>query len=554
MRSFSKLWMAGLAALGFCACSDNVDAPDKGEETGADKVYMSFNLELPAITRSATEETETGKTNSDANPDYEQGTDAENKVATVKVILATVDNGTYTYKAASSDDYILAGGKDAYTVTFESSTLEGIKGQDNIAVFVVCNPLSDFNPANLFTATATVADTDKDLTSSLAKSNSFLMANAEVPATISIPEDLSWYDSPSLPYDLGTVKVERAAARFDYKAVNNNVYPIMKDGEGADAKTLVNIKLTDVALMNLSKNYYYLRRVAPATAVGEYDAAAITLCGKETYNNFVVDTDAAGKLAGSNLTANFFYNVGHGTTAINPESSEFAYDAIAGITTDDNWTPDSESGVTDGYKVWRYVTENTLPAKKEGVQDHRYTTGVMFKGEIVDADGVAEADKLLNGTDNVYVFNNVLYGNWAKVKSAAEAQEGNEYVNLPLNAAYNAVAATITAGSEPDKAEAAKAGFTVYAPTNGKYLVYYPYWNRHNDNGTDSMGIMEFGVVRNNVYKLSVTSIERFGHPGDPTGDPDPEIPDDPDEDEKVYFRVGVQVLPWVVRVNNIEF
>ena len=77
------------------------------------------------------------------------------------------------------------------------------------------------------------------------------------------------------------------------------------------------------------------------------------------------------------------------------------------------------------------------------------------------------------------------------------------------------------------------------------------------------MGIMEFAVVRNNVYKLAVDKISRFGHPTppdpsnpdpDPEPDPDPVDPDDPDESVNYYFNVTVKVLPWTVRINNIEF
>ena len=68
------------------------------------------------------------------------------------------------------------------------------------------------------------------------------------------------------------------------------------------------------------------------------------------------------------------------------------------------------------------------------------------------------------------------------------------------------------------------------------------------------MGPMEFATVRNNVYKLAVTKLRRLGHPGDPKDDPDPNVPDDPDEEDVVYMDVKVEVLPWVVRVNNIEF
>ena len=36
--------------------------------------------------------------------------------------------------------------------------------------------------------------------------------------------------------------------------------------------------------------------------------------------------------------------------------------------------------------------------------------------------------------------------------------------------------------------------------------------------------------------------------------DPDPVEPENPDEDGDVYLRVSVEVLPWVVRVNDIVF
>ena len=100
-------------------------------------------------------------------------------------------------------------------------------------------------------------------------------------------------------------------------------------------------------------------------------------------------------------------------------------------------------------------------------------------------------------------------------------------------------------------------GFTGFSPdANGTYYTYYYYWNRHNDNGDNAvMGPMEFAVVRNNVYKLRVENLYKYGHPTpveDP--DPDPEDPFDPDESLNYYFNVTVEVLPWTVRVNNIEF
>ena len=110
------------------------------------------------------------------------------------------------------------------------------------------------------------------------------------------------------------------------------------------------------------------------------------------------------------------------------------------------------------------------------------------------------------------------------------------------------------------KAAATAAGITIYQSSNDAqdgwgYYCYYYYWNRHNDNLVPGeMGPMEFAVVRNNVYKLAVTKIGQLGHPRISENDPDDPKPDTPDEKGDVYMTVECHVLPWVVRVNNIEF
>ncbi len=111
------------------------------------------------------------------------------------------------------------------------------------------------------------------------------------------------------------------------------------------------------------------------------------------------------------------------------------------------------------------------------------------------------------------------------------------------------------------KKKATANGFTLYQSNQdqhtGKwgYYCFYYYWNRHNDNGKDSvMGPMEFGVVRNNVYKLAVTKLSTLGHPRLPENDPEDPTPDTPDEKANVYLTVKVEVVPWAVRINNINF
>ena len=258
-----------------------------------------------------------------------------------------------------------------------------------------------------------------------------------------------------------------------------------------------------------------------------------------------------------------------------------------------------------GYHIWRYVTENTIP-QDDDKQRNGITTGVVFKGKLIAGNGLETANQdlynAIQGTYNLpegtqgytydidgktypvlYVFQNMIYTGWnAGVAPAAEkAGETSDlykaYFNAPEgssespNALYQKLVAAKGQSNEESvlndfRKAATSAGFTLYqasddAQTDAEknagvgYYFYYYYWNRHNDNEQPgTMGPMEFAVVRNNVYKLAVTGIAKLGHPRITGNDPDPVDPDDPNEKGDAYLTVSVEVLPWVVRENNIEF
>ena len=84
---------------------------------------------------------------------------------------------------------------------------------------------------------------------------------------------------------------------------------------------------------------------------------------------------------------------------------------------------------------------------------------------------------------------------------------------------------------------------------NGNTCYYYTTEIKHFDNGDDTAsGIMEYAIMRNNIYSLSVTNITDIG---DPFVDPTPNIPN---ESDKAYMSVNVMMEPWIVRYNDIEF
>ena len=493
-----------LAAALFIAAGCEKSPVDQGN-LNEGNLYMQFSVKMLS-TRSQTDVND-GDSNSNANPDTEVGLDKENKISTVDIALVK-DNDQYfvaknvTPSAASADTYVAS-----------FSTLELTAGAKyKVYIYANCSAPAAFNIDEVSNATIGAMTAD----------NKFWMTNAYSATEVTLPSDLAPYTQPNTPLNLGSHTVERSMARFDYKQAG-----AFNMGAG------ITLTLTDAALINQSKAHYMFRRVT-ADANTSSD---VTVGGAEIPTNWVVDTDWGNKVA-----ANFDAQL--------EAPSTWDWTSLASLTTDDQYDGD--------YKIWCYAKENTIPGTT--AQKHNVSTGVVFKAELAAGDGASEdVTAAMAAKKRIYVFNNVLYGAWSNVKAAAEAG-----TDPTLQAAYNQAATGVAADAEPTGAAAAAAGFTGYSPKDGKYYVYYYYWNRHNDNGEPyNMGVMEFAVVRNNVYKLAVDKISRFGHPTppdpsnpdpDPEPDPDPVDPDDPDESVNYYFNVTVKVLPWTVRINNIEF
>ena len=495
-----------LAAALFVAASCEKSPVDQGTND-AGNLYMQFSVKMLS-TRSQTDNTgdNGGNSNSNATPDTEVGLDKENKISTVDIALvgegSTVVASNVTPTAANTSTYV---------AKFDTKALVAGKAYK---VYIYANCPAPAAVDIDAVSEATIAEMTAD--------NKFWMTNAYSATAVTLPSDLSQYTQPNTPLSLGAHTVERSMARFDYKQAG-----------AFDMGAGLTLTLTEAALINQSKAHYMFRRVT----ADENTSSAITVGGVEIPTNWVVDTDWSSKTpAGFNAQLS--------------APSTWGWTSLAGLEADDNYAGD--------YKIWCYAKENTIPGVD--AQKHNVSTGVVFKAELAAGEGAsADVKAAMAAGKRIYVFNNVLYGAWSDVKKAAEAG-----TDATLQAAYNQAATGVAADAEPTGAAAAAAGFTGYSPKGGKYYNYYYYWNRHNDNlDPYNMGVMEFAVVRNNVYKLAVDKINRFGHPTppdpsnpdpNPEPDPDPVDPKDPDESVNYYFNVTVKVLPWTVRINNIEF
>lgn len=622
----NKLFAAStmLAAMVLAGCSDdNIDGPDINSAEG--DFYTTLKVELPAGSRSTTIPDD-GNTNSSNG--FEVGQEWENSVNNVLVIL-TKQDGTYiTHGYVINPEASTGTTSPTYTIRFNLGSFDKL-GQDpstpaengsQVRIFAFCNPnaemvaqFPDSESQPAVTAFAdnivnpTVGDNIRYLIPWGSKENGgFLMSNHEIALSNNIPgvNVLATHNVPSNPFELGTVKVERTSVRFDFKpqyASEGSTalasYPIYKTPGVEDSGIQGYVTLTDMTLMNQANQYYWLRHVSADGTDANWD-----LCGTESPlgSNGTITPGSTPYVVSPNWNLKQSTNFNKNYEAVKPyytysyyvadnrdaDNPTFSLDFhsiptanwtdIASIKDNDedddnNWTATNKIG----YHIWRYTTENTIPALSAtdlvSSQRHTITTGVIFKGNITAAPGSALETSMGTGTTKnvLYAFNGIIYGNKADIIAEAKKNYDSSLADKVISLfgfrndtneeqSNQEILETITAEQIAAIVETGLTttfgGITIYRPdADGKYPVYYPYYNRHNDNGNPGiMGVMEFATVRNNIYKLAVDNILQFGHPGDPGDDPDPDEPDDPDESAKVYFTLDVVVMPWVVRVNNI--
>lgn len=556
--------VGGMMAAGLWSCSSDEPAGNVPGSSEGD-VYAKLTLALP--TRSVTDDAGHGL--SDAGT--EVGKDRENNVGSVLVILMDKSGNFVT---SSYTDALQNTSKTdpTYSVRFESLALAKAAGTGglDVNVYAVCNPTpeilnvalaeydEDGNPTKTISNDVLdqIVDLEDDYNTTLSQSiywrdNAFVMSSAHMMSPNQKPtyeELITNNNKPEKAFDLGTIDVKRVSARFDFASttvdptLGANVYPIKSNAD--ESKVVATVTVDGLALVNVAKNFYLFPRVSADGTNTNWD-----LLGSETRSNYVVSPNWTLKSSfDKNSTASWLATAVDGTLA----AKDLIFTTVAEINGNEEDSPNdwnNDGANTNDYRIWRYVTENTIPVIDQ--QKNGITTGVVFRAEIKAGKDADDKLKLAfaNG-DKLYAYNGTLYGNITMLTAMAAKNVGsplyNDFVKsfgaIQKDKDGNVIVPADLAGTD--------ANFDVYAQENGKYYTYYYYWNRHNDNGDPNvMGAMEFGVVRNNVYKLAVTTINGFGQPTDK-----PEDPGNPDETPHAYFKVSVRVLPWIVRVNNIEF
>ena len=298
------------------------------------------------------------------------------------------------------------------------------------------------------------------------------------------------------------ITMERVLARLDLAKAEETFELTNDKGE-----KYASVTLDGYYIVNLPKYFYTFRHTAVLTTLEEPQWDVNTNFGNVSdVNGYVIDPYFFRK----SVDASNFTNADKYYERLSADYSRPEYV---------KWNTFNAVSQTPNYKT-AYCLENCMlaPAQKNG-----YSTGVLFKA-------------VMEPNNNVYHLNSA-----GELELVTDVQKYPEVLYFFLQKFYDSADALAVAvkasGISTGKYQTRK-----FEKTDDGYRCYYKYWIRHLDNNNPfEMGVMEFGVVRNNLYRMLITGVSDLGD-GDTTIDPNT-----PDEGE-TYLKIVLNVKPWTVR------
>jgi len=252
---------------------------------------------------------------------------------------------------------------------------------------------------------------------------------------------------------------------------------------------IADIALTGYKVVNLTEKTFLFRHVA---TVAEDMTMSNQSYGSITETIQVIDPETSLKVAYTdNRPGNINFD--------NYVNTNSAYSAMP---------------AGDGMNTLIYCNENVMaPAN----QLNTYATAIAFKASITPAS------------------NNYFDANGAATYSTGYLWyfDGKFYDSLK----------TLNAANDFSLTTANYSNFGVKKFVGG--VCYYTYYIKHYDNFKPlELGFMEYAIVRNNDYQVTITGINDLG-------DDDPTVKPEPIEMQESYFQATLFVRPWTVRAQN---
>ena len=480
--------LVSAAALSFSSCSSNDDLAGGGTQSQADGVYMTLK-----ISGATSHGTRTGVTADKTTT--ENGNEAESTIT--EGMMYIYDGNTCVFRKVITANMFK---------TAPTPTTAGVTKPIKVAVtgaITTNKPYNVYFLANNTTVTDPLA-TEASFTASttgganFATANNFVMFNQNDVKKQANHSTVTFTDkakSETSPAEAGEIKLDRVVARINNPSFAETVTTVTP---ATDTKTSINaadvvesISYEGYAVSNLNNNSYVKQN---------WDNNFETLTVKWGEPKYYLPKSDYGTLYKADGLNNF------------------------------------------GKDNWKYAFENTTT----DVDD---ATAVYFKVKVALTETANNASDFQDGT--FYRYDGRLY---TSIQAIFDDAETGAIVN-PFNLlTVNQVLAMIKDGTTDklteDEAKLAKFREDYKIEVYRQGVMYYRWaisdnvykpFNPNEDTNT-------YSVLRNSIYRLTVTKVSEIGK--DVPNGPEP---DDPIKNPNFYMNVKVSINPWVLNAQPIE-
>ena len=547
MKKLKYMSMMGLAALlltTWAACSDDTDASG-GENPEEARAYTTVTIAVPngvAETRASDPTADTDGTST------ETGLKDEYKVTKANLYLFPGGTGSSFGSAKLTEIISISQFTQTTTTTTDQKTIVWTSKKTALTpgdyrIYIVVNGtvngVGDSDKETL-TEADFLAKTTAAATSVIAAvpSDGLVMASRSPNSNNSNTLPYIAQEITKDPEQTIAATVERVMGKITVTAGGTSVSSAATANKYTSFSTTVTAigNITDITLknyyvVNARKEGYYFRHVDKESTVtnplteANYGNSSATLpyvTDPKTYNKTYTSTPALANSYGD------WYLQGSSAFGLS------SFGTFSGTYTD---MPGYSSGAVET-KVAAYCYENTMLKDK---QKNGYTTGIVFKAEIAPSkmmqkkssgDGVEETTTI-GSIGEIFYHSGIFYKDIEALKEAGV---------LLADGTTSSSASGAPADLKKNDVQCFKKG-----NTDGKFFCYYPYWIKHLPSDT-AEDVMEFGIVRNNVYQVTVASIQGVGKDGVTENIITDTETDDP---TTVLLNVKLSIKPWVVRTNS---
>lgn len=483
--------LVSAAALSFSSCSSNDDLAGGGTQSQADGVYMT--LKISGATSHGTRTSVTDKKTTEEN-----GSEAESTIT--EGMMYIYDGNTCVFRKGITADMFQ---------TAPTPTTAGVTKPIKVAVtgaITTNKPYNVYFLANDTTVTDPLA-TGASFTASttgganFAKANHFVMFNQNDVKKQANHSTVTFTDkakSETSPAEAGEIKLDRVVARIDNPSFAETVRTVTP---ATDTKTSIN--------------------VADVVASISYEGYAVSNLNNNSYVK-------------QNWDNNF--------ETLTVKWEEPKYD----LPKNDYGTLYKADGLDNfGKDNWKYAFENTTT-------DVNDATAVYFKVKVALTEPANRASDFKDGTfyrydGRLYTSIQAIYDDAATGAISNPFTETNSITPLEVvNKIKDATTGKLTTDEtvlaefrEDYKIEVYRQGVMYYrwAISDNAYKPFVASDPTHT-----------YSVLRNSIYRLTVTKVSEIGK--DVPNGPEP---DDPVKNPNFYMNVTVSINPWVLNAQPIE-